>query len=46
MIIHDVDLCPHGYARSWDIEADPDETLPEIENCPICDRDATSLDAR
>lgn len=37
-------VCEHGKVRSWTGLAVPGETLPEIEQCDVCDADATPLD--
>lgn len=37
-------VCPHGYVRGWEGWAEPDEALPEIEYCPVCDEGTTPLE--
>jgi hypothetical protein len=38
-----VDLCEHGKARAWHVEARPSDPAPPIERCPACDRDTVPL---
>jgi hypothetical protein len=41
-----VSRCRHGVAYAWHVEAEPDDPLPAVGVCPICDRHAEKLEDR
>jgi hypothetical protein len=43
MTILGVHQCRHGRIRQWEVEATPDDPVPAIQFCPVCDKNSKPL---